>query len=73
MKIANDYENVVASSPWFTKKQAAQYCKVSLRTIDNWMARNHVSYSKLGNVVRFNKETLDADLLRMQTQTISNF
>lgn len=44
----------------------ARECKVSLRTIDNWMARRVISFIKVGRVARFDVARVKADLRRFE-------
>lgn len=41
--------------PLLGKSQIARQYGVSVRTIDNWMARRVVPYTKIGRTVRFDK------------------
>jgi excisionase family DNA binding protein len=53
----------MAAPDVMTKKQASQYLKISLATLERWMAAERVPVVKLGRRVLFRKESLDA-LLR---------
>jgi excisionase family DNA binding protein len=53
----------MAAPEVMTKKQASQYLKISVATLERWMAAERVPVVKLGRRVLFRKEALDA-LLR---------
>jgi excisionase family DNA binding protein len=42
-----------------TKREVAARCKVCLRVVDNWMARNAIGYVKIGRSVRFTAQDVD--------------
>ncbi len=44
---------------YLTRKELAKYLKVSIRTIDKWVAEGGVPFAKIHRVVRF-------DILRIQ-------
>jgi len=46
------------SNEIFTKKEAAAYLKVSIPTIDRWMKKRIIPYSKIGGKVLFQKKDL---------------
>ena len=50
------------SSPWMTRKEAAEYAGVSTDTIDNWLKAGKVKYSKLAagrpGAVRIDRKSL---------------
>jgi excisionase family DNA binding protein len=46
-------------SQYLTKQDAADYLKVSKRTIDNLMASGSLPFIKLGRIVRFPKSAID--------------
>ena len=49
-------------SEFMTKKEVAAYFKVSTRTIDRWKSRGLLKARKLGSIVRFRREDLEAVL-----------
>ena len=50
------------SSPWMTRKEAAEYTGVSTDTIDNWLKAGKVKYTKLADgrpgAVRIDRNSL---------------
>lgn len=50
------------SSPWMTRKEAAEYAGVSTDTIDNWLKAGKVKYTKLADgrpgAVRIDRKSL---------------
>ena len=53
-----------------TRKEAAEYLRISVRTLDKLAQKGEIPYSKLGNGVRarvlYQQRTLDAYLERTQ-------
>ncbi len=45
---------------FLTKKGVAETLQISLRTVEKWMAAGILPYSKIGNVVRFDREKVEA-------------
>ena len=59
------------TSPWIRKAPLAKRCKVSTRTIDNWMAQSLIPFIKTSSrCVIFNIEHVDAALRAMEIQSI---
>lgn len=51
----------VAEQSWFTKEEAAEYLRVSTRTLDRWVAGGRLhAYRKSRKLIRFRREDLDA-------------
>ena len=50
------------SSPWMTRKEAAEYACISTDTIDNWLKAGKVKYTKLADgrpgAVRIDRKSL---------------
>ena len=50
------------SSPWMTRKEAAEYTGVSTDTIDNWLKAGKVKYTKLADgrpgAIRIDRKSL---------------
>ena len=46
------------SSPWLRIKEAAEYAKISSRTIENWM-KEGLKYSRVGRVILIKSEWID--------------
>jgi len=44
----------------WNKEDVRQKARVSLRTVDNWIAKNLIPYVKLGGAVRFIPSDVDA-------------
>lgn len=56
-------ENLTDVAPqMLTKKETAQFCKVSIATINRWMKKGRLSYLKLGRKVLFNQNQVIQDL-----------
>ncbi len=56
-------ENLVDAVPQIlTKKETAQFCKVSVATINRWMKIGKLSYLKLGRKVLFSQTQVIQDL-----------
>jgi excisionase family DNA binding protein len=56
---------VLASDAYLTKKQLAQLLNVSLRTVDNLIARRAIPFVRLsGKIVRFPKAAVDEHIQR---------
>ena len=52
--------NIKIEPMLFTKKEAAELLKVSVRTIDNWMKNNLISYVSFeGGAIRFRREHIE--------------
>lgn len=47
-----------------TKKEAAEYLRVCMRTIDRWCKQKLLSSTKVRNVIRFAQSELDDFLIR---------
>jgi excisionase family DNA binding protein len=52
-------EAVRRASPWMTARQAASYLGISVGTLRNWTASNHIPFSKRGRVVRYHRSAVD--------------
>lgn len=51
------------TSPRFvTKRALARHFECSIRTIDNWMAEGIIPYLKVGRLVRFRIDAVEASL-----------
>ena len=48
----------------YTKKEAADYLRVSARSIENYLASGRLGYFKIGKSVRISRSALDAFLQR---------
>lgn len=51
-------------SPYLTKREAADYAKVSERTIDRWRSELGLEASEIGGVIRFHIAKLQTFLDR---------
>ena len=47
-----------------TKREVAEFCRVTTRTIEAWMKANRLSYLKIGRTVRFRMVDVIAHLER---------
>jgi len=52
------------ATPYLTKREAAEYAKVSERTIDRWVAEFGLESSKVGRTIRFHIADLETFLAR---------
>lgn len=52
------------SQPWINKRQAAEHCHVSVRTIDNWISKGVIPCVRIGRSLRFRACDLDEALMR---------
>ena len=57
-----------SSTTMMSKKETAEFCKVSLATINRWMKDGRLRYLKLGRRVLFNQEHVLADLERHEVE-----
>ena len=61
---------VLQSNGNFTRKEAADYLRISVRTLDSLAQKGEIPYSKLGNGIRarvvYQRKDLDAFLERMR-------
>lgn len=48
------------------KKKAAEFCEVSVVTLNRWIKEKHVSFIKIGGRVLFLKSQLVEDLKKFQ-------
>jgi excisionase family DNA binding protein len=55
-------------TPWLTRREAAEYVRVSLETFDRWVAAGRVRKHKVADIqsVRFHREELDALMIPVQ-------
>jgi excisionase family DNA binding protein len=58
----------MTKSKLLTKKQVAQLFNISERTLDRWRKRGEINSIKLGSVVRFNRQAVQAALLKMSKE-----
>lgn len=49
---------------FYSKLQLAMQLNVCVRTLDNWIARGMISYSKIGKRVIFSQQDLNSFILR---------
>ena len=47
-----------AESTLLSKKDAAKFLQVSVRTVEQWMNRGYLPYYRIGRVVRFRKRDI---------------
>lgn len=47
----------IEESPYFTPKEAAEYLKISLRTLDRWVAAFSIPYSPVTKKRRYFRKT----------------
>ncbi len=47
VKSGDDYEKV--EPPWMTRQEAAQYCRVSIDTVDIWLKKGYFNHIKTSN------------------------
>lgn len=62
MSLANTKEGKVKADTFpniMNKEKAARYLGISIKTLDNWVSQNKITYTKLGRAVRFRKNDLD--------------
>lgn len=52
-------EDVISHQTFLTKAEAAQFLRVSVRTVDNWMRRRLIAYYRVGGTVRFRRSDLE--------------
>jgi excisionase family DNA binding protein len=57
-------------TPWLTRREAAEYVRVSLETFDRWVAAGKVRKHKVADIqsVRFHREELDALMIPVQSE-----
>ncbi len=48
-----DHKNADGDQALWRKVEIARFCRVSIRTIENWMAAEGLPHFKIGNVVLF--------------------
>jgi excisionase family DNA binding protein len=54
---------------WMTRDEAANYLKVSKKTIDRWIRDRKLPAAKQGKIVRLRREDIDALMVRsMESQ-----
>ena len=51
-----------SSETLLTKREAALYLKIGVRTLDGWMQRKMLPFFRIGRVIRFRVGDLDAAL-----------
>lgn len=51
------------------KREAARYCAISVRTLENWMSLGWVSYTRIGRTVIFRVDDLERTLSRFRIGT----
>jgi excisionase family DNA binding protein len=49
---------------WMTRHEAANYLKVSMKTIDRWIRDGKLPAAKQGRIVRLRRDDLDAFMLQ---------
>ena len=52
-----------------TKKQVADLFGISERTVDRWRHEGAITAIKVGSIVRFREEVVEAAILKMSKQT----
>jgi hypothetical protein len=57
---------------FYSKLQLAMELNVCTRTVDNWMAKGLISYSKLGKRVIFTQADLDAFVQRNHKEAFAD-
>ena len=60
-------------SKYLRKKQAADYLRISLRTLHEWMRNGVVPYRKVSRIVLFLPEELDEALSRFRFAAIGEW
>jgi hypothetical protein len=61
--------NQVTDSPWRDKQGIADYYRVSIRTINEWMRRKVIPFQKVDRTVRFNIHHCDTALMLFQVKS----
>lgn len=58
------------TTPWLTRREAAEYCRVSLETFDRWVKeRPEIKRKAAGTQsVRFHRDDLDALMIPVQPE-----
>jgi excisionase family DNA binding protein len=49
-------------NPYLRKTQMAELLQVSVRTLDNWMARRLIPYIRIGRTIRFRRTDLENNI-----------
>jgi excisionase family DNA binding protein len=57
---------IIQPEALMTKKEAAQFLRITVRTLENWVREGHVSQLKISRTVRFRRDVLLEDLKRNQ-------
>ena len=76
MEKSQTYKAVIAvgnaeESAFLTKDDIAQRCRVSRRTIDNWISKRMIPSIKMGRVLRFSWPSVQAALMRFELKAVS--
>lgn len=51
------------SPPWLTRAEAAQYLKISIRSVDRLREQSRITPYRLGRAVRYRRRDLDKVLV----------
>ncbi len=68
MEIRDELANINCPHPVMTKKDVAEYLQVSVKTIENMMRENELSYYYVGKLPRFKRKEVDACLQRSEVK-----
>ena len=61
-----------ASSPLLTRQEAARYCRMSIRKLDQAKANREIAHIPIGRSVRYRVSDLDAWLNRLRVEARRN-
>jgi len=76
MEKSQTYNAVIAvgnaeESAFLTKDDVAKRCRVSRRTIDNWISKRIIPVIRMGRVLRFRWSDVEVALLRFELKAVS--
>jgi excisionase family DNA binding protein len=59
-----------APTPLLTTEEVAELCKVSVRTVENWIERRMIAVIKVKRVVRFRWAAVEERLMKMERRSV---
>ena len=60
----------VGPTPLLTTEEVAELCKVSVRTVENWIERRMIAVIKVKRVVRFRWAAVEERLMKMERRAV---
>jgi excisionase family DNA binding protein len=63
-------QHIPLTAPVWTRNDVAQNCRVSLRTVGQWIAERRIPYIKLGRAVRFRPDAVAKALEKFEVKAV---